>query len=202
MGTIGEEAAARPGGASARKPNLGPKAGPANRVALIAAAREVFREEGFGAPLSAVAKRAGVGQGSLYRHFPDRMALAVAVFDENLALIEERMAEPDATLDDFFDLISAQAIGSTAMIEAISAHRDDERAVILSTRLAGIAEGLRDREVAAGRIRHDVTAEDLVIGVSMLGLVMAQATTDDLREHVSSRARAMLHTAFAASPAG
>ncbi|HEU0181064.1 MAG TPA: helix-turn-helix domain-containing protein, partial [Agromyces mariniharenae] len=67
-----------------RKPNRGPSAGPANRRALIAAARDVFATEGLQAPFSAVAKKAGVGQGSLYRHFPDRLSLAVAVFDENL----------------------------------------------------------------------------------------------------------------------
>ncbi|QEO16151.1 TetR/AcrR family transcriptional regulator [Agromyces intestinalis] len=177
---------------------MGPKAGPANRRALIAAAREVFHDEGFGAPLSAVAKRAGVGQGSLYRHFPDRMALAVAVFDENLAQAEERMDAPDATLDAFFDVISAQALGSTAMIEAIASHRDDERAVVLSTRLGRIVEHLREREVAAGRVAAHVTADDIVVGVSMLGLVVAQAPEAD-RERVSAQARAILHAAFAAS---
>ena len=58
------------------KANRGPSAGPENRRALIAAARAVFAESGYSAPLSAVARRAGVGQGSLYRHFPDRVALA------------------------------------------------------------------------------------------------------------------------------
>jgi AcrR family transcriptional regulator len=72
-----------------RKANRGPAAGPENRRALIAAAREVYATEGLNAPFSAVAKRAGVGQGSLYRHFPDRKALAVAVFEENLVDIEE-----------------------------------------------------------------------------------------------------------------
>ena len=47
------------------KANLGPSAGPANRAALIAAAREVFAEGGLMAPLNQVARRAGVGQGSL-----------------------------------------------------------------------------------------------------------------------------------------
>ena len=47
----------------ARKPNRGPAAGPRNRAALIAAAREVYANDGLGVPFSAVAKRAGVGQG-------------------------------------------------------------------------------------------------------------------------------------------
>ncbi len=74
--------------------------GPGNRRALIAAAREVYAESGLSAPFSAVAKRAGVGQGSLYRHFPDRTALAVAVFEENVADLEQFTASEDRTIDD------------------------------------------------------------------------------------------------------
>src|SRR4030095_13303143 len=55
------------------KPNRGPAAGPENRRALIAAAREVFSADGLQAPFSAVGQKAGVGQGSLYRHFPARL---------------------------------------------------------------------------------------------------------------------------------
>ena len=47
-----------------------------NRDLLVAAAREVLAEQGLDAPMSAVAKRAGVGQGTLYRHLPDRLTLA------------------------------------------------------------------------------------------------------------------------------
>ena len=68
----------------APRTNRGPAAAAGNRRALIAAAREVYAVGGLGAPFSAVAKRAGVGQGSLYRHFPDRTALAVAVFEDNV----------------------------------------------------------------------------------------------------------------------
>ncbi|BDZ54697.1 hypothetical protein GCM10025870_17700 [Agromyces marinus] len=91
---------ASPGAApGARKPNRGPSAGPGNRLALIAAAREIFATDGLGAPFSAIAKRAGVGQGSLYRHFPDRLSLAVAVFDENIDELEAAVAPEDAGLD-------------------------------------------------------------------------------------------------------
>ncbi|MFB9629003.1 TetR/AcrR family transcriptional regulator [Nonomuraea helvata] len=54
--------------------NRGPGAAVRNRAALIAAAREVFAAAGYDAPLSMVARVAGVGQGSLYRHFPDRVS--------------------------------------------------------------------------------------------------------------------------------
>lgn len=59
--------------------NRGPAAAAENRAAIIKAAGEVFAEQGLGAPLNSIAKRAGVGQGSLYRHFPTRASLAGGV---------------------------------------------------------------------------------------------------------------------------
>lgn len=183
------------------KPNLGPKAGPGNRRALIEAAREVFRDEGFAAPLSMVARRAGVGQGSLYRHFPDRMSLAVAVFDENITELEELAARPDATLDDLFDAIAEQAIGSTAIIEMLAHEPRDERATHLGTRVAGVADAIRARAEASGRIGPHIDTEDVMLAISMLAFALAQ-TPEELREQVAARARALFHTAFAPRPAG
>ena len=51
---------------------------------LLAAAREVFTEHGSDAPIDEVARRAGVGPGTLYRHFPTRQALLFAVYCEDL----------------------------------------------------------------------------------------------------------------------
>ena len=100
--------------AKTSKSNRGPSAGPENRAALIAAARAVFDEQGMSAPLSAVARRAGVGQGSLYRHFPDRISLALAVFEENMAQIAELAASPASTLRDICDLVTHQTEGTAA----------------------------------------------------------------------------------------
>ncbi len=77
------------------RPNRGRAAGPENRRALIVAAREIYATEGPSAPFSAIAKRAGVGQGSLYRHFPDRISLAVAVFEDNIADLEVELDASD-----------------------------------------------------------------------------------------------------------
>ena len=103
-----------------RKRTAGPSAGPANRQALIVAAREVFAESGFNAPLSAVARRAGVGQGSLYRHFPDRIALAVAVFDDNITDLEALGTRAGRDAERPVRCVAEQALGSTALIEVVS----------------------------------------------------------------------------------
>jgi AcrR family transcriptional regulator len=56
-----------------------------NRAALVAAARQVFGERGLDAPLDEIARRAGVGNATLYRRFPTREALISAVFVERVA---------------------------------------------------------------------------------------------------------------------
>ncbi|MBU6535770.1 TetR/AcrR family transcriptional regulator [Streptomyces sp. NPDC057245] len=70
-----------------------------NRARLLEAAREVFAARGTDAPMSAVARRAGVGVATLYRRFPTRTALLAAAFDDQLAecatAFEEAMADPD-----------------------------------------------------------------------------------------------------------
>ncbi|UOE43476.1 TetR/AcrR family transcriptional regulator [Agromyces larvae] len=179
-----------------RKPNLGPKAGPENRRKLIDAAREVFRDGGFAAPLSAVAKAAGVGQGSLYRHFPDRLALAFAVFDENLDELADLAEHPDASLDDLFDALSTQALGSTAIVEMIAAAPDDPRAAHLGEKLDRLVGLLRDRDVAAGRIGAHVETADVTLAIGMLGLAVARSP-EGSQADASTRARAIFRTAFA-----
>lgn len=56
-----------------------------NRELLVEAAHEVFTEQGLEAALDVIARRAGVGNATLYRHFPSRAALVDAVFREPLA---------------------------------------------------------------------------------------------------------------------
>src|SRR5438552_14621099 len=70
-----------------------------NRRALLSAARMVMAEHGLDAPLDEIARRAGVGNATLYRRFPTRIDLIVAVFGERMAdhvrAVEDALAEPD-----------------------------------------------------------------------------------------------------------
>ncbi|MEU6715713.1 helix-turn-helix domain-containing protein [Nonomuraea sp. NPDC046802] len=160
--------------AGVRRPNRGPSAAAANRAALIAAAREVFAANGYDAPLSMVAKAAGVGQGSLYRHFPDRISLALAVFEDGVAELEALAAEPGATLDDLLTLITEQTIASTALIEMVSVPPADTRMIQLRDRVADLLAGALEEARRAGRVRADLTADDLVLAVGMLAGVLAK----------------------------
>lgn len=181
------------------KANRGPSAGPENRRALIAAAREVFSTQGYRAPLSAVAKKAGVGQGSLYRHFPDRVDLAVAVFDENLTELEGLAAQPSASLEILIQRVIDQAVRSTAFFDLITVDLHDERVLHLSDRMREVAVILLAHEKAAGRIAPSISADDVLLAVSMLAGVVARA--DDERRHdVAERGWELLRQSFVNSP--
>ncbi len=67
-----------------------------NRDLLVAAAREVFGERGPDAPLDEVARRAGIGNATLYRHFPDRRELLIAVYADE---VSQLCARGEALLD-------------------------------------------------------------------------------------------------------
>ncbi|RFA18223.1 TetR/AcrR family transcriptional regulator [Subtercola boreus] len=181
------------------KANRGPSAGPANREALIAAARHVFAEHGLSAPLSAVARRAGVGQGSLYRHFPDRVSLALAVFDENIADLDSLVSDPDGSVVDLFDRIADQAMASTALIDLITSQRHDDRAVGLGRRLENIIDTVLERDQKRDRIARTVVSADILLSISMLAFLLAR-TDADQQPGVAARARAIFRAAF--RPAG
>jgi AcrR family transcriptional regulator len=155
----------------------------------------VFAADGLQAPLSAVAKKAGVGQGSLYRHFPDRLSLAVAVFDENLDQLDEAVATPDATLDDLLDAIVDQVVVSTAFIDLIWRSRNDDRVTHLGDRLEAIVETVLAREQAAGRLGEHVETADVLLAITMLADVISRADAAD-RPAVAQRAWSLLHHAF------
>lgn len=185
-----------PSAESPSRPNRGPAAGPGNRAALIAAAREVYGEDGLNAPFSAVAKRAGVGQGSLYRHFPDRTSLAVAVFVENVGDLEEYTSSDTRTIDDLLDRVVAQAVASTAFIELITADVHDPRVAPLGVRFRSVVERLVAREHSVGHLGEHIDAADVMMAVGMLATELARADPDD-RPAVAQRARALFRAAFA-----
>ena len=70
-----------------------------NRAALIQAAREIFAERGFEASMDDIADHAGLGVGTAYRHFPNKYALADAIFDDAVAAFvnaaQAVLTEPD-----------------------------------------------------------------------------------------------------------
>ena len=159
--------------AQAPKTNRGPSAGPENRAALIAAARAVFDEQGVSAPLSAVARRAGVGQGSLYRHFPDRVSLATAAFEQNMEQIEALAASPSATLRDLCELVTQQTEGVAAFIALVFEEHADARVAVFEQRLRALLASKWDAR--AGLLGPSATLDDLMLAMGMVASVVMQS---------------------------
>ena len=182
-------------GTDPRRRNRGPAAAADNRRALIAAGREVFATEGLRAPFSAVAKRAGVGQGTLYRHFPDRLALAVAVFDENLSELERTAGAPHSTLGDLLDEVAAQALPATALVQLLMNEHHDPRVRQLAERYEALIARLLDRERAEGHVGPHIEPADVAMATAMLANVLAHLPEAE-RDDASARGRRLFRAAF------
>ncbi|WP_327097964.1 TetR/AcrR family transcriptional regulator [Nocardia vinacea] len=177
---------------ASRRQNPGPKAAAENRAALIRAARTVFAENGFDAPFSLIARAAGVGQGVLYRHFPTRESMALAVFEENIVEIEVLAADPATTVADVLALIVDQLTASAAFIAMIyPTNTEDEELLGTGWRLLGLIAEMLDDPRRRGEIRADVTATDIVIAVAMLATLLAKIDPQS-REVTSRQAWALL----------
>lgn len=177
-----------------RRENRGRSAAEANRRALLAAALEVFGEGGIDAPLSAVAKRAGVGQGSLYRHFPDRASLALAVFEDNVLALEALAQEPDTTLEVLLRALTDQIVESVAFVDILTATSEDPRVVAFADRVKGV---LAHAVGGSGRV---LGADDLLLAVGMVAAVVARAPAGQ-RRATAERAWALLWRGIGAGAA-
>lgn len=169
-----------------RPANDGPKAAARNRAALVAAAREIYAEYGLDAPLSAIARRAGVGQGVLYRHFPDRAAVATAVLEENVRQVEQAAAAQDATLADALGVMTWHLTESAAFIGLLHVDGAAGRSGIRAHALAlseRVERGLRGHLTDGHRLG---AADDLMLAVAMV----SGAVTGPTREERERRALA------------
>jgi AcrR family transcriptional regulator len=141
-----------------------------NRDRLLNAARTVFSAGGPDASLEAVARKAGVGIGTLYRHFPTREALFEAVYRRevqqlaNFAKRLEEEAEPVEALRQWmrsFVKFAATKKGMSAAL-AFAVAKDSDLVSYSSDLLTRAVGGLLSRAGTAGEIRNDITPEDLL----------------------------------------
>jgi AcrR family transcriptional regulator len=152
-----------------------------NYEKLVAAAREAFTEADRSASLEDIARRAGVGIGTLYRHFPTRADLVQAVYvDEVEALSrsagELAQLEPWEALTSWVQRLVGYVGTKQALMDELFAVADRD-AVFASCRemLHGAGEPLLRRAQDAGIVREDVTVEELVRLVAGI----AKVPTDD-----------------------
>jgi AcrR family transcriptional regulator len=138
-----------------------------NRQRILTAAAEVFTEQGLAATLDEVARRAGVGVGTVYRRFPDKEALAEELFEDRIdalaTLAEDALAEPDewTALSSFVEqagtLLAADRVGEAR------------------ARLQPVVSQLVTRAQAAGVVRADLKSTDIPLIEFMLSSVAEYA---------------------------
>jgi AcrR family transcriptional regulator len=141
-----------------------------NRERVLEAAKAVFSAGGPDASLEAVAKTAGVGIGTLYRHFPTREALFEAVYRrevQQLADLAEQLkeeADPVEALRRYMrcnvEFVATKKGMSAAL--ALAAYKNPELYSFSFDQLTKSVRELLDRAVAAGDIREDISPEDLL----------------------------------------
>ncbi|MBV8422124.1 MAG: TetR/AcrR family transcriptional regulator [Hyphomicrobiales bacterium] len=159
-----------------------------NRERLLETAADIFGAGGPDASLEAVAKRAGLGIGTLYRHFPTREALFEAVYRrevDQLSDLAERLAcevEPVEALRRWLHAnvrLVATKKGMVAAL-ALAAHRPSELHAYSSDRLTKAVGLLINRAVKADEIRADITPEDLLR--ALVGMSYNVHNTPDWRK--------------------
>ena len=141
-----------------------------NHARLLAAASEAFAEHGADAPLEDIARRAGVGIGTLYRHFPTRLDLQAAAFRNQVSVLcgqaEDLLGEGPRG-QAFFSWIKALAAYMTtkrglskALMEALG--KDSEVMSTCWTAMRDITERTLAEVQEAGQIRSDVGPMDVM----------------------------------------
>jgi AcrR family transcriptional regulator len=157
-----------------------------NRERLLEAALELFAARGPGVSLREVASKAGVGVGTVYRHFPSRDALLEAAYRsevEQLCDIDELLRDrpPDAALAEWMNRLVDYAVtkrGLSAALRSVvasdSGFYDEARRQIIAALTM-----LLDAGVAAGTIRADIEVENVVHATGAIWLIPDEPGWED-----------------------
>jgi AcrR family transcriptional regulator len=157
-----------------------------NREKVLAAARAVFSEQGVDAQMDDVARRADVGVGTVYRHFPTKDALLQALTDELFEVIAAHVRtlvdrdDPWAAFEEALWFGAQKTAGDRAFSEILGAQRKD-----LQRRCPGEADlivtvgELMRRSIEAGQMRPDVVIEDVPLLMCGIGSASAMPHPTD-----------------------
>jgi len=159
---------------------------------LLAAATAAFAEKGADAPLEDIARRAGVGIGTLYRHFPTRLDLQEAVFRTQVSVVCARGEElatfpsPGEAFAGWLRVLATYLVTKRGLASALIAARGRDSDVIsaCSRTIRETAGRLLDRAQQAGAVRADLTATDVMMLVH--GVVVATERTPDQADRLLS----------------
>jgi AcrR family transcriptional regulator len=151
-----------------------------NRERLLAAARDVFGERGAGAPLDEIARRAGIGNATMYRHFPDRRELLIAVYADEVAALcaqGESLLEHPSPEDGVFAWLRAFIVHVAAKRDlalAIPIDQGGQRSALFDRwhdAMLSTTSRLLTRAQSAGSVRADLNAADLLALASGIAVI-------------------------------
>ena len=165
-----------PGGMRARRPLRADARRNVDKV--LRAAEEVFATEGLAVPIDEIARRAGVGVGTVYRHFPTKQALFQAVVMVRLEALVERArelsgaADPGAAMFTFVSELVDLAVKKRDLTdELVQEGLDDEVHAVVKGQLQRAFDVLLQRAQKGGAVRDDICSADvtaLLMGTCMV----------------------------------
>jgi AcrR family transcriptional regulator len=141
-----------------------------NRAAILEAARSAFAEGGVAVGVDQIARRAGVGPATLYRHFPSKADLVDAVLEEsaielcNVVRSASELPEPDAAVRELVHRVVDAQARDRAFRDLLAWHdAESAREVPALAELGRLLTEIVDRAAAAGVLRSDARLEDLLL---------------------------------------
>ncbi len=140
-----------------------------NRALILDAAVEAFASDGLSVPVHEIARRAGVGTGTVSRHFPTKEALFEAIMLSRAGRLADQAAElargddPGAAFFEFFSLVIAEGTANRGLAEALAGAGFDLEAAAKRDGIdvMGALSSLLFRAQRAGAIREDVDVADV-----------------------------------------
>lgn len=170
-----------------------------NRERVLRAAQQAFAAEGLGVSLDEIARRAGVGPGTVHRHFPAKEALYLAVATDMLQRLvtEARALAASGDPAALFTLLSrmvAAGIENVAVKSALTAAEYDLRtaAPAVAAELTRQVAGLLHRAQAAGAVRPDLTGSEVMALVAGALAAIRHAGAETSPGHSAHIARVIL----------
>jgi AcrR family transcriptional regulator len=180
-----------------------------NRELLISAAAAAFAAHGAEAPLEDIARQAGVGIGTLYRHFPTRDSLVEAVYRHEVDVLVASADDlletlpPDQALEEWMQLFVRHVATKRGMLSVLKPMLSSNPSFFADTkgRATGAATKLLEAGVAAGTVRGDLDGADLLRAVGGICMSTEQERPDASDRLVGLLFDGLRHGAPVGSPA-
>jgi AcrR family transcriptional regulator len=167
-----------------------------NRQKVLASASAAFAEMGLDAQIEDIARRAGVGVGTVYRHFPTKDALVAALAEQHFEQLADVLEEACASTDEPWEALESaiwrcaeQTAGDVALCEIIGGHPNAVRATATAQQRKEVAvTTLIDRARSQGTIRDDATAGDIgsiMCGFGHIAAAQRAGASQDWRRYLT-----------------